>query len=189
MRSLLILLALILLAAPVAAQDDDCGNGLPCGPIPWPLPGWPIMSSPTPLGVVGEALPGQPTFTPTPTPTDTPEPTITPTLFFEEDPLEEAIETLQAVFEATTVPVTGVDDQEVSGDDIAGFVDPTFFGYVRGFSVNMLGPFAPLGSLLLAIVGLTIFTTIIRVTLPVIAALIGFIRKVVSFVMDLIPFV
>src|SRR4030042_4743469 len=70
--------ALVILAALPSGLingQEDCGNGLPCGPIPWSLPAWPQMESPTPIGPQYDYL----TVTYTATPTSTYTPTATPT--------------------------------------------------------------------------------------------------------------
>lgn len=79
MKKLLIVLSLLLLAIPVAAQSD-CQNGLPCGVAPWRLPIFPALRSPTPFPtVLVTAVP--PTATPSPT-VATNTPTITPTTIY-----------------------------------------------------------------------------------------------------------
>lgn len=65
MRKVILVIMLLFAGAVVRAQDVDdiCDFGLPCGPLPWPLPDFAPLGSPTPF----EAL------------TSTPEPTMTPT--------------------------------------------------------------------------------------------------------------
>lgn len=77
MRKLLICLAFVLLATgPVSAQTSDCGNGVPCGPIPWRLPVLPNLPSPSPMPTIAATSssinPGAPTNTPAPISTPTP---------------------------------------------------------------------------------------------------------------------
>lgn len=76
MRKLLLLFVLVMMSSPALAQSD-CGNGLPCGPVPWRLPQFPDLSSPTPMPTleIPESdinPPGQPTATPAPINTATP---------------------------------------------------------------------------------------------------------------------
>lgn len=66
----------LLIISPVQAQVADCGNGLPCGPIPWRMPVLPDLSSPTPMPTLeipeSNINPGEPTSTPAPINTATP---------------------------------------------------------------------------------------------------------------------
>lgn len=83
-RILVITLLVFLISAVASAQN--CGAGLPCGPLPWDLPSYPELESPTPGSVIVDTNPNPVptntptnTFTPTSTPTMTPSNTPTPT--------------------------------------------------------------------------------------------------------------
>jgi hypothetical protein len=66
----LILVSLLCLIAPTSAQQSSCGNGLPCGPIPWVIPPLPNLASPSPMPTIAVTTssinPGAPTATPAP---------------------------------------------------------------------------------------------------------------------------
>lgn len=79
MKRFVLLVGLFLLSSVTLAQGD-CGNGLPCGPLPWDLPVFPNLQSPTPITGEVDADPNQTpsaTFTATATPTATSTPTAT----------------------------------------------------------------------------------------------------------------
>jgi len=98
----LILVAASMLIFSVAAAQDDCGDGLPCGRLPWSLPVLPNLPSPTPMPTVGittvppTQTPGGPTATPTPT-------TVPPGAGFDIDVggISDQFATLQGLAEAT----------------------------------------------------------------------------------------
>lgn len=73
---LLAFLTVLFLSGPALAQPSDCGNGLPCGPVPWRMPVLPKLSSPTPMPTLqipeSSINPGDPTPTPAPIPSPTP---------------------------------------------------------------------------------------------------------------------
>ena len=63
----------------------------------------------------------------------------------------------------------------------------TFFGYVRGLSGESFGPLAPLVTLSVTAMILIISTKILTFILPVLAALFGLIRKIVSAILEFLP--
>jgi hypothetical protein len=183
MRKLLIAcITFIVVAAPVTAQD--CGNGLPCGAIPWPLPGAPGLSSPTPMPTINvddidqNPNPGQPTNTPTPQPT--------PTSIGEDlgvVSLEDQIATLQALVDATPIVVA---EQGVDTPDL-GSGASTVFGLVlaiQGVHFGVLTPLVTFGFFMLFFV-ISFKTAFI--ILPVVAVIFGFVRKVVNTILEFIP--
>lgn len=193
MRRLAALILLALLALPVPAQaqndDDTCGRGLPCGPMPWPLPVLPTLQSPTPFPtVILQATPTPPGDTPTPTNTFTPTATIAPTQEFDIDELADRVGTLEALAEQTNEPIFNIDGTEEVGDfGPIATNSLTFFSYVKGLSAIETGPFSPLVGLMFSMFGFMLFITLLPFILPLIAAIYGFVRKVLSLIFDFLP--
>jgi hypothetical protein len=215
MRSLTILI-LFLLAAPAMAQDRTCNNGLPCGPIPWPLPIFPDLVSPSPMPTaVATATPTithTPTATPTltatttatatldpsvsPTLTSTSTPTTTPTSDASSTPLlntsgvEEAIGTIQAFNDATQVGVmiNGTPSDVTTEFSLLGANAGTVFGYIRGLqSANVLGKATPFFTFTFVTLLTVMSVKAMTFVGPIIAALVGLIRKAVSLILDFLP--
>jgi hypothetical protein len=190
----------LLIVLPAAAAD--CGNGLPCGPVPWNLPVLPTLQSPTPMPTFFYTATPTPTmtptnFTPSPTATNTPTPTMTftptstPTVtpFFDTDDLENQIETLQAIIDATPItveidgtPVTVSDQIDVAGDGVEDF-----FGIVKGILGADWGPFSPMYQAFL--VGVVVVFLVVGTTYaaPIIGFMFGMVRKIYTAIMDFIP--
>jgi len=174
----------------------ECGQGLPCGPLPWRLPSWPNLQSPTPFPTVlieqtltATYTPGGPTVTPTPTMTPSITPTLAPTGTYQFEEIEQRLQTLQAVLEATAPPVlvegTAVDlPTQIDGFASSGLV---VFGLFRGLGEIYWGPFAPIVVLVISSMGVVLTVKITRLVFPVVMAVFNFIRRVVQFVLDLIP--
>lgn len=197
------MLILILAALPsgLAAAQSNCGNGLPCGPIPWKLPRWPTMESPTPIGTQYDY--GTVTYTPTPTPTDTPTatptntatptptetwtPAPTPTAFLTDVPMADTVATAQAAAQVDAVTVYSVDGTPMAKEAASSLVDPMIFAYIKGISADIFGPFEPLAVVLFVGFGLQMFMMVAKLFLFVGSILLGFVRKVVEFIMNLIP--
>lgn len=162
----------------------------PCRPIPWNLPQFPALQSPTPLsvgsGVTATYTPtGTLTATPTgtlpatPTPTPTPAP-ATPTLPFNPDEVNDSVATLQALLGSTPI------FEAFPTADFPPEVEQ-FFSYSKGLSTNF-GPFEPLFTLFLLGASLTIGLTIATALFPFVISLIGLIRRLIQWLVDLIPF-
>ncbi len=167
----------------------NCGNGLPCGPVPWSLPALPRLASPTPMPTyVLTAIP--PTTGPG-TPTVTPQPgTATPTQAFDTAPIDVALATMQSISNSTPAVVTnelgtpvGLDNLEELGSS-AG----TFFGYAKGVGEASLGPnlspvFAFSLYAMITIIGVKSLTFM----LPIVATVVKFFRTILQFILDFIP--
>lgn len=192
MRRWLIPLALLVMAIPLAtaSAQRDCGNGLPCGAIPWPRPNLPRLSSPTPMPTfilntsptpTLTVTPGGPTVTPIVPATPTPG-AIDPTQLAE---VQGRIATLNALVAATPQVVlnpsgtpVGV-DQELN--NIASGAN-LFFGYARTVSQTSIGKMSPiLGFVIMALV-VTIGYKTLTFILPLIVALWGMVRKIISLI-------
>lgn len=184
MRKLIVaMLIIVLFGGHAAAAQSGCGNGLPCGTVPWRLPTVPRLNSPTPMPthvVQDDSInPGAPTATPAPfaTPTDVGDLGITG--------LEDQIATLQAVIDGTPITVEdhGLTTEEPDMGESAGAV----FGFVLGLQGVHFGVLTPLVTF--ALFGM--FTVIALKAgffiLPVIAVVFGFIRKIISAILEFIP--
>lgn len=170
---------------PGSTHSPDCGNGLPCGPIPWPLPNLIGLPSPTrfPTVVV--------TATPTPTPlpgvtagpTSLPPGTLIASATFQLEGVDDQLATLEGIMNGTPIGIDGFDfDAENLGSD-AG----EFFGTLKGISELHLGPFTPL---LVFFFFAFLFVMGIQasgIILPLVMAIFGFIRRIISTILDFIP--
>jgi hypothetical protein len=194
------LLIILLMAMPVLAQN--CSAGLPCGQIPWDMPFMPELASPTPLPTFFYTATPTPTmtptnFTPSPTPTNTPTPTLTytptstPTVtpFFDTVELENQIETLQAIIDATPItvdidgtPVTLSDQIETTGEGIEDL-----FSLVKGILGADWGPFSPMYQAFLLSVVVVFLVVAITYSAPIIGFVFGIVRKIYTAIMDFIP--
>jgi hypothetical protein len=192
MRKLLLLFALLMVALPVAAQDDDCGNGLPCGPLPWRVPSLPDLSSPTPFPT--ELF--RATETPAPETTDTPAPptsTPMPTATIEPPDtsgIDNAVSELELMLESTSEVFYDADGNEFDGtaqDAQFGEDAGRFFGLLRGLTNIHLGKLTPLIGFFFFGLVWTISMKATTIVLPILAAIFGFIRRLVQFVLDFIP--
>jgi hypothetical protein len=181
MRTILILLVLML-AIPSVAQTN-CGNGLPCGPVPWTLPSFPNLQSPTPANYTNSQNVVFVTATPGPTSTQY----ITPTQFFDTSAIQDNVSTIEALFNATNVPITNGLGTPIAIDATIATNGTTFFSYARGFSANSFGVFAPLVDFILFAFLLSLAFALTRIALPLLAVLLGIIRKVVQLILDFIP--
>lgn len=180
------LLSLILLAAipfVVAGADNDCDPLLPCGALPWPLPGLPHLESPTPFPTIA-----------TPTRIPTMEATmvmgdpvfITPTPWFNATLFTEPVATLQDVFQSTAVPISGFDDNPVNTNGI--FLDMKWlWAYIKGLSLYDFGVFNPLVLAFFTIFIFVVSFKILMLVFPALMFLLGFLRRVVQLILDFIP--
>lgn len=179
---LIVLLLLALAAAPVAAQD--CGNGLPCGPVPWRLPQLPALSSPTPMPTLSVVDPnpnpgGEPTNTPTPYPTSQ----------IDQQGISDQMATIQALVEATEQVVyaegTPVNTQDQF--DLLAADATQFFGYALAVSDEPFGKMSPLVMFGVTALGTVMAVKVLTFLMPFLGVLFGLIRKVVQVILDFIP--
>lgn len=188
MRYLLIFVTLLCLGltAPIFAQND-CGAGLPCGPLPWPIPKFPIMLTPTPIPTVVATFLANP-----PQPTESPTPTPTATLFFDQAPFEDSVATFESVVNGTALPIVNPQGTAVNADEQIGAITAnigTFFSYFKGMVdiSSGLGWFSVLIYFLMLL--FTAFLTIKALTffLPVFLAVLGLFKRVFDVIMEFIP--
>lgn len=187
--ALLVTMAAALLAAPVLAQRD-CGNGLPCGNIPWSFPRLPVLSSPTPMPTMAITAIA-PTEVSGAVPTPAPAPTNPALIDPDVDGITDQVATLNAVIAAT--PMIVLDDNGTPVDRDASFTElgnnaGQFFGYARSVTTDVsLGQMTPL--VVFSVVALLVVMSVKMTTIfiPLFGALFGIVRKVVQVVLDFIP--
>lgn len=199
MRTVLLVLMLLLAAAPVYATPvpgGDCGGGLPCGPLPWNLPNYPVLLSPTPFPDRNSAPAlltptATATLPATATATRTPTPTVTNTLPFDPNQINQQVETLQAVMNGTDIPIQDLNGTPVSLDTASATLTAntgTFWGYVKGLTTNSLGKTGQLLAFSIVVFGIVAIVKMANIGLPLLMAVWGIIRKIVQVVLDFIPF-
>jgi len=197
LRTVLVLLALLVLAAPVAAQGtkgsskDDPLN--PSGSIPWAIPAWPYLLSPTPYPIRPSPAPQLFTVTPTPTPTPTLTPTITPTPA-PNDAERESLATLAAENSDINATLAAMTGQEIGGQNISGAVDQIggyasfFFGYVKGLQLNNIHGMGMVISFLILALAAILLTKIITAVLPMMTTVARWTLDVLKLVAEFLPF-
>lgn len=182
-------------AGPVQpGTTSDCGFGLPCGPIPWPLPVYAVLSSPTPAPTRQYNLTATytPSATPTETntpggPTETPTETATPAPTGTGDPLE-MVGTLQAI-EITPFEVQ-IDGDNADYDAIVAEISGNasdFFSYVRAVLAVNFGVLQPLFNGLILVFAFTVLVKLSSLILPFASIIVGIVRKIIQLVLDFIP--
>lgn len=178
---------LLFVGVTITHAQNDCGDGLPCGRIPWDLPAFPAVPSPTPMPTIPVTLapptptPGGPTATPAPT---------NEGFDIDMSGINDQFATLQSLAEATE-PVVEVSGTPVAaGEQLTSLAEDsyTFFGYVRGIGELDLGGLTPLlGFIILSFV-VVVAVKSITFLLPVLIAIFNFVKSVISLVLDFLPF-
>lgn len=186
MRAVAAVLLLLVFAGTAAAQ---CG--VPCQPVQWPLPTWPALVSPTPLSQQSGLIPTYtPTGTITPGATLTPTATLTPIV--DAGDVGSSLATLEHIVAGTVPPLANPSGTPFTLPDMLATAqsDTTdFWGYSKGIAEsNFLGPFAPFATLLLVFLLTMMLIKGSTFLLPIGFALFGVIRKVVSLLLDFLPF-
>lgn len=199
MRRLALIFLLMLGVSVVNAQD--CDPYLPCGPLPWALPIFPTLQSPTPIptmiltivptatgtGGATTTPTGTATFTPTITPTRTPTgtPTATSTPFWDGTQLAHEVGTLQSYIDATPVSPLGFDGNPINTDpNPAG---TTLWSYIKGLYLYDFGVFGPMMAAFIATFVYVLGFKILMLAFPALVYLLGFLRRVVELILEFIP--
>lgn len=170
----------------ISSQNNpvsNCGNGLPCGPVPWRLPSYPVIESPTPV-LRYEEYGAVITATPSPTPTLTP--TATATFDFGIQTISDTVATLSGM-SALDVEIDGTPISFNSAIDNVSTNADMIFGYVKSIFGATWGPFTPLATLAFLIFGITLAMVAYSLFIPLISRIFGFIRRFISFILDFIP--
>lgn len=186
MRRLIAALLMVSAALPAAAQ---CGS--PCQPVQWPLPTWPALTSPTP-----PPDPSSGNVVPTATPTGTLGATLTPTgtatAPLDAGGIGGSLATLQFVVGGTVPPLANPSGTPFTIPDMLATAEADttdFWGYTKGIAdANFFGPFAPFATLAVAFIFLLLLVKGSTFLLPVAFALFGVLRKVISLLLEFLPF-
>jgi hypothetical protein len=190
-KKLLVVLSavIIILMSTATGAQDNCGDGLPCGRIPWSLIVLPPLSSPTPAPTLNFQVtsPPPPSATPSGPATGTPGPAAT---IVDGSQIGEQVSTLQAVWQQTPIPILDASGTPVSVDtqfQQIGSNAGTIFGYARTLSGLNIGRLTPLITFFftafVVVVGLRVSTFV----LPFLATVFGIVRKAVQLILDFIP--
>lgn len=185
---IVVIIALAITAGSADAQAGECGQGLPCGPIPWRLPQLPALQSPTPMptaaltAIPPTATPGGPTSTPGPTATTNP-------LDIDTSPISDQLATLSAVIASTPLAVYNAEgtpvDIEQQFDEMSQNAG-VFFGYAQGLGTGF-GPISPLIVFTITAFLVVLSVKILTFLMPVFAAVFGILRKVINTILEFIP--
>lgn len=172
------------------ASAQPCDPYLPCGPLPWSLPSLPDLQSPTPIPtMIFTAVPPTPTPGGTPVPTSTPFviPTYTP--FVDTGTLNSSLGTLQAMVNATAIPVYNLTGTPVSMSNINSLTSNigTAFNYARGLAGVNFGALTPLVLFIFTGISIFLLVRILLILLPIFAAIWGVFRKIIDFILGFIP--
>lgn len=180
---LLIVLVISMGIGLIVSAQDDCGDGLPCGKLPWDLPDLPVMNSPTPIPTIAIE------------PTQDSGYVITPTCSFgeclEDLGWDDQIATLNAIAQGTSPAINDMQGTPVNLDESfnqLGSNAGLFFGYVRGISTESFGKFSILVNFMFLTLVVVISTKVLTFTFPVVMAGVGLIRKAVTLILEFLPF-
>lgn len=199
MKALGILLVLLAMVSPALGQD--CDEGRPCGAVPWRLPSWPRLASPTPMPTIVATviLTPTPSVTPTPTatgPTPTPGPSATPspaptaTSAIDLSGMNDQIATLGALQSGTQPAVANAQGTPMSQTELfadLGSDAGLIFGYARGIGDISLGKLSPLFWFVLTTFSLILLVKISTFLLPLLAAAFGLFRELLRLVLEFLP--
>lgn len=178
---------LLILCSVGIVSAQNCDPYLPCGPLPWSLPSLPDLSSPTALPAQAASGPG----TPTATAVSSGLIIATSTPPFSVDELNNSVGTLQALANATSMPIYDLTGTPVNTDQSIATLTAntsTAFSYIRGLSSISFGPLTPLVTLTFTAIFLFIAFNIVGFLFPFVMAIFGVIRKAVELVLEFLPF-
>ncbi len=190
MKKLLILLMVLLPGTITALAQKDCGSGLPCGPVPWALPAFPKLTSPTPMPTLA-MTPVQPTQVSGAVPTPAPNPTSPPLSSIDTGDIDDQIATMQAIVQQTPMQVLDINGTPVDTEQTfnqLGSQTGQFFGYARSLSSVSFGSLSPLVAFSLLALMTVIAVKMSTFVFSAMGALFGIIRKVVQLILDFLPF-
>lgn len=182
------LLLICFFCGAVVVSAQECGRGLPCGPVPWKLPALPTLRTPTPIPTIPftAVAPNTPGPGPTPAPTNTFAPIGVNTV--DASGIGDQMATLAAMWEVTPELILNASGTPIAigTAELTGAV--TAFSYIKGLSTINLGSLSPLVAFLplalITIIGLKVITFL----LPVMVSLFGIVRKIIQLILDFLPF-
>jgi hypothetical protein len=178
-QPILAILILILVTAGIA-NAQSC-NGLPCGNLPWTIPQYPTLNSPTPIPSVAA------TATPTPvlTATSTPIP-ASPTANL--SGIGDGSDNVLSLLTATAI---GVD---INGTpyttDFTGLAQDSelFISYAKAVSAADFGVLTPMIQFTVFAMVFTLVVKLSELAIPLAALAFGALRKIAQTILDFIPF-
>lgn len=172
---------LMLSTLSVTAQDCD---GLPCGAIPWALPDFPILASPTLYPTVAITATPTPTFTPTAA-------TPTPTATLDISDIIGGLENLNELLTGTAQVINGIGGTPVMVGTAAygDYQDNAqlAISYVKAVGAADFGVVTPLVQFFVGSMLFVLSVKLVEISVPFIGVLFGALRKLVQVVMDFIP--
>lgn len=181
MRHLFTIALMLLMAQTSLAQNGNCGNGLPCGSIPWDLPDFPKMESPTPIPDIYNDPSAPPQATATAT--------MSSTEIADLDTAYNSLATIESIMQSTPVLIeiegtpTNADDyilQTISDSE-------TMFSYIKGLSSVSFGKMQPLIEFTLIAFPVVFLTMFSKYFIIIGAVVLGFIRKILTLLFDFLP--
>jgi hypothetical protein len=184
MIRLLVIGVLLITSVGSAAVAQSCGEGLPCGPIPWQLPRLPDLHTPTPVPTIAADATDQSGYIPIAT--DEPQATAMPSL---EVAWDDSVLQMESYLTTTPVCILDVYGNCADADPQAYAPEPfLLFGYFRGLAAVNFGPFNPVVWFLVAAFTSVVGMKFAHLLLPVIMVLLGLIRKFVNLILNFLPF-
>lgn len=185
-RALAALITALILTGVSHAQTTTCADGSPCQNVPWRLPSLPSLPSPTPMPTLAVTA-VSPTSTPgTPTATGAPGGSGSG---LDVGSIGDSLSTVQAVINATPIRIADANGSFSDPANTTGLQGQasTFFGYARGLTDVNFGAITPMFSFLIFGFVFVFSLTTINFFAPVIAVIFGFIRRIISTILDFLP--
>lgn len=185
---------------PTPIKGGQCMYLLPCGPLPWAMPEFYPLESPTPVTRPRLVIPSTSTpvvtwvntltpaltATPTTTPTITPTGTVTPTLDF--DDFSGQLGTLEAITASTPIVIEDVYGDDFSYDSNQIVADSEeFWAHVKAIAQIHFGVFTPIVYFIFFSLAYILLFQSSGFLLGIISAIIGVIRKIFSLILDFLP--
>jgi len=190
MRRFLAIILILAGVTNVSAQSAVCGFGLPCGNIPWTLPQYPVLASPTPFPT--SAITATPAASATPTGAATATPTATPTATVDIGGIESGLSELDNLLTATAQGIYNLDGTPVAVGTVAyGEYESNAalaLSYVKAVGAADFGVVTPLMQFLIGSFLFMLTVKLLEISIPFVGLLFGALRKAVQVVLDFIPF-
>lgn len=179
----LLIVALMILTVALPASAQTCREGRPCEGVPWQMPVLPPLRTPTPLPTLAITVSPTPSATIAPTNTPTVVPPA-PTLVINATTIIDRLSTLEALASRTPEGITAYATPSASE---LGANSAVFFGYFRGLTETNFGVFTQFFNF---IVFGFLFIVTLKIGLmlaPLLAAILGFFKRAISFLLEFVP--
>lgn len=188
LASVMLIFMSILPGGLAAAQGDPLN---PHGSIPWPVPPFPVLASPTPYRSRPTPTPQPYTVTPSPTPTGTATPTSTPApAVTEQSELATLVgqnQVIQATLDAMTGQTVGDYGMATAAAQIGGYAR-YFFGYAKGLELNHIRGAGIVVTFVLVAVVFVVLVRLITLAVPVMGTMARWMLDILRLVAELLPF-